>query len=71
MYIKRIRDLREDSDLTQSQISDVLNISQRAYSHYELGSREIPIDLLVALAKHYNTSVDYILGETNRKERYK
>ena len=67
MYIKRIKDLREDHDLTQTQISKILHISQRTYSHYEQGTRSIPIELLIILAHYYNTSVDYILGETDEK----
>lgn len=70
MKYQRIRDLREDADITQTQLSKILNISQRTYSHYELGSREIPIETLVALAHFYNTSVDYILGETNIRKPY-
>ena len=65
-----IRNLREDNDLTQSEIANALHISQRAYSHYENGSREIPIPILINLARYYNVSVDYLLGETNRKKRY-
>ena len=68
MYIKRIKDLREDHDLTQTQISKKLHISQRTYSHYEMGTRSIPIELLIELAHIYDTSVDYILGETDRKK---
>ena len=61
MY-KRIRDLREDSDLTQKQVSSALNCSQQLYSNYELGQRDIPTDILIKLSKFYNVSVDYILG---------
>ncbi len=64
----RIRYLREDADLTQTQISKVLNISQRAYSHYENGTRDIPISILIAIADFHDVSVDYILGRTNKKE---
>ena len=64
MY-RRIRDLREDSDLTQKQMSKILNCSQQVYSNYELGQRDIPTDILIKLSKHYNVSVDYILGITN------
>lgn len=69
--ITRIRDLREDSDLTQTQISRFLNISQVAYSYYEIGKREIPINLLCKLADYYNTSVDYLLFRTNIRNPYK
>jgi transcriptional regulator with XRE-family HTH domain len=63
----RIRHLREDSDLTQVQISKILNISQRAYSHYENGTRDIPTDILIKLADYYNVSTDYILGRVSKK----
>lgn len=70
MYIKRIRDLREDNDLTQTELGKILHISQRTYSHYENGTRDIPTELLIELAHFYNTSIDYILGETNEKKPY-
>ena len=63
----RIKDLREDSDLTQKEISKLLNISQVAYSYYELDRREIPLNLLCKLADFYKTSVDYLLYRTNIK----
>lgn len=61
MY-KRIRDLREDKDLSQSQIAEILNISQSTYSRYESGYLDVPSEVLIALSKFYNVSVDYILG---------
>lgn len=64
MY-KRIRDLREDNDLSQSTIAKSLNCSQQAYSNYELGQRDIPTDILIKLSRFYNVSVDYILGITD------
>lgn len=67
MNLERIRDLREDNDLTQKEIAGKLNISQRAYSHYENGSRNIPLNIIVKLADVYNCSVDYLLGRTNNK----
>lgn len=67
----RIRDLREDHDLSQSTISKMLNISQVAYSYYELEKREIPLNLLCKLADFYNTSVDYLLYRTNNIKPYK
>ena len=70
MYYQRLRDLREDHDLMQKEIASVLGIVQRVYSNYETGKREIPTRLLVILADYYNTSTDYILGQTDRKERY-
>jgi transcriptional regulator with XRE-family HTH domain len=67
---RRIRDLREDKDLTQTQVAQYLNCSQRAYSGYELGHRNIPIQILIALAKFHNTSTDYLLGLTNNPKPY-
>lgn len=66
MYI-RLRDLREDKDLTQKQIADMLGMSQTGYSKYETGENDIPTQILIKLAEFYNTSVDYILGRTNVK----
>ena len=62
MPYKRIRDLREDRDLTQKQMAKALNCSQQVYSNYELGQRDIPTDILIKLSKIYGVSVDYILG---------
>lgn len=70
MYIKRLKDLREDHDLKQKQIAELLNITRPQYSLYETGKRDIPVDLLRILAKFYNTSLDYIVGETDISERY-
>ncbi len=67
----RLKDLREDADFTQKQIADYLNVKQNTYSQYENGQRQIPIDALIALAKFYKTSTDYILGLTNEKRAYK
>lgn len=58
----RIKDLREDNDLKQKDIANYLNCSQVCYSHYELGKRDIPTEVLIKLAKFYNVSTDYILG---------
>ena len=66
----RIRSLREDMDLTQQEIANYLHIKQNTYSQYENGHRQIPIDVLIKLARYYNTSIDYLVGETDRKERY-
>lgn len=66
-YIKRIRDLREDNDLTQEQIAGILNTSQTMYARYERGANELPIRHLLTLAKYYKVSTDYILGLSNRK----
>lgn len=68
MY-KNIRDLREDSDMTQAQIAKKLNCSQQVYSNYELGQRDIPTSILIELSKIHNVSVDYLLGLTTKKER--
>ena len=65
----RIRDLREDNDLTQKQIAEYLSIKQNTYSQYENGIRQIPIDLLIKLSQYYNVSVDYILELTDVKIR--
>ena len=67
----RIRDLREDRDLTQREIAEYLRIKQNTYSQYENGQRQLPIDFLIALAKYYNTSTDYILGLTDETKPYK
>ena len=64
MY-RRIRDLREDLDLTQKQLAQALRCSQQVYSNYELGQRDIPTDILIKLSAFYNVSVDYILGISN------
>ena len=66
----RIRDLREDRDLKQSALAGKLNISQTLYSKYEIGTCAIPIDILIQLARIYNTSIDYLLGETSNPNRY-
>ncbi len=62
---ERIRQLREDKDLTQKMLAKVLNCSQQVYSNYELGQRDIPTDILIKLSKFYNVSIDYMLGTTN------
>lgn len=64
---QRIRDLREDADLKQSDIADLLQTTQQQYSKYERGIQEIPTRHLITLAKFYKTSVDYLLGLTNKK----
>ena len=67
MYV-RIRDLREDADMTQTEIAKILNCSQRVYSNYERGELDIPTDILIKLVNFHNVSVDYILGRTNNKK---
>ena len=64
----RIRALREDNDLTQKELADYLHIKQNTYSQYENGQRQLPLECLIALAKLYKTSTDYILGLTDQKE---
>ena len=66
MY-RRIRDLREDNDLTQKQVAEILHCSQQVYSNYELGQRDLPTAVLIALAKYYHTTTDYILGLNDKK----
>ena len=66
-YYKRIRDLREDSDLTQQQVAEYLKMKQPQYNRYEKGYRDIPSDVLIALADLYKTTTDYILGRTDKK----
>ncbi len=67
---KHIRDLREDSDLSQAEIAAYLNCSQVAYSYYEIGRRDIPTEVLIKLSSFYGCSVDYLLGLTSNKQRY-
>lgn len=64
-YYPRLRDLREDNDMSQQQIADYLGMKQPQYNRYERGLRDIPTDVLIKLAKLYNTSTDYILGLTD------
>ena len=66
----RLKDLREDADLSQSALGEAIGIPQRTYSYYEKGQRMIPPDVLSRLADFYHTSVDYLLGRTNQKEPY-
>ena len=66
MY-KRIKDLREDLDLSQSEVAKALSCTQQAYSNYELGTRDIPTDILIKMADLFNTTTDYILNRTDKK----
>lgn len=68
---QRIRDLREDRDLKQRQLAELLNCSQQVYSNYELSQRDIPTDILIKLANFYNVSIDYLLGQTKNPKRNK
>ena len=69
MY-RRLRDLREDKDMNQTQIAKMLGMSQTGYSKYETGENDIPTAVLIKLARFYNTSIDYLLGETDTPNRY-
>ncbi|MBQ8576018.1 MAG: helix-turn-helix transcriptional regulator [Clostridia bacterium] len=69
MY-EQIRNLREDHDLLQKDLAQILNCSQVCYSRYELGTRDIPTDVLIKLANYYNTSIDYLLGRTDEIKPY-
>ncbi|MCI9366098.1 MAG: helix-turn-helix transcriptional regulator [Clostridia bacterium] len=71
MYLKRLRELREDHDYTQEFIGKKTNMKREQYYRYESGKRDIPLDTLIILAELYGTSVDYILGLTDEKEPYK
>ena len=67
MYVKRMRDLREDNDKTQQEIADILGTSQTMYARYERGANELPIRHLLALCRFYGVSADYILGLCEKK----
>jgi len=69
MKLVRIKNLREDRDLTQSEMARLLNISQRAFSHYENGNRNIPIEMLIKIADIYNVSLDYLVGRSDKQEQ--
>ena len=71
MYLKRLKDLREDRDLKQINIAEILKITRQQYSLYELGKRDIPAEYIKILAKFYNTSTDYILELTDEIKPYK
>ena len=67
MRYQHIKDLREDADLSQAKMAKILNCSQQVYSNYELGQRDIPTAILIALAKYHKTTTDYILGLTDER----
>jgi len=69
--MNRLRDLREDNDLTQKQVGEILNMSQTGYNQYEIGKNDIPTKVLIKLSEFYNTSIDYLLGLTDIKAPYK
>ena len=68
-YYRRIRDLREDHDLTQQQVADILGITQRKYSYMETGTQPWTPDFLIALANYYQVSIDFLLCQTDRPKR--
>ena len=70
MFFQRLKDLREDRDLLQKDVAEMLGISQTVYSRYERGFQTIPVPHLIKLADFYQTSTDYILGRTNRRMLY-
>ena len=70
MYFQRLRDLREDKDLRQEDVAEILGISQTVYSRYERGFQTIPVVQLLKLADYYQVSTDYILGRTNNSRPY-
>lgn len=70
MYFQGLRDLREDMDMTQQQLSDILGIRQTVYSRYKRGYQTIPLEHLLVIADYFNVSTDYILGRTNVKQMY-
>ncbi len=71
MHYQRLKDLREDHDLKQREIADLLHTTQQQYNKYEQGIRELPIHHLITLARFYKTSTDYILGLTNQQKPYR
>ena len=70
MKYQRIRDLREDRDLNQTQVAKMLGMSQTGYSKYETGENDVPTAILIQLARLYNTSIDFLLGQTDCPRRY-
>lgn len=70
MFLKRVKDLREDNDLYQKEVADILRITRQQYSLYELGDRDFKLEHIKKLAQYYNTSTDYILELTDIKEPY-
>ena len=67
MFFKRIGDLRQDNDMTQKQVADLLHCQREVYRRYEKGIREIPVSYAIILARHYNVTVDYLLGVSDEK----
>ncbi len=71
MYFKRLKDIREDRNLTQKNIAEFLNMKQQQYSRYENGTNEIPFEYIIKLAKFYDVSIDYLAGLTDYSKPYK
>ena len=71
MHYPRIRNLREDKDMTQTQMAQILHCSQRIYSNYERGDVDIPTEILIKLAEFHKVSIDYLLGQTSNPKRHK
>lgn len=69
MVYRRIKDLREDKDLSQRKIAQIMHMHKTTYTRYETGEREIPLNIAILLARHYKVSLDYIAGLTNNKEQ--
>ena len=67
---KRLRDMREDRDITQAQMAEMLKVHQTTYSDYEIGNLNVPIEIFIKLAEFYNTSIDYLAGVTDNPQRY-
>ena len=70
-FYKRLRDLREDHDMTQAQIAELLNTAREQYNKYELGKQEIPFHHIITLAKFYNVTIDYLAGLTDAPKKLK
>lgn len=70
MNIQRLKEIREDKDLLQSEVAKAIGIKQQQYSEYEIGKRLIPINYLYELAKFYDTSIDYLVGKTDERKPY-
>lgn len=68
MFFKRIGDLRQDNDMTQQQVADLLHCQREVYRRYEKGIREIPVSYAIVLARHYDVTLDYLLGESDKKK---
>jgi len=70
IYLNRIKDLREDSDLNQTQVAKVINVAQTTYSDYEKGKIRIPVDIVIKLAEFYDVDMNYITGVSNVKQKF-